>query len=116
MDNAEVEVMFLIWARFVRGGQGSGTGHDSIISRLMTEGSGASHSTTEVMPAMSPIVELVEQAVLHMPKPIRRVVMHFYVGSEPPAIIKQKLRIDTEELDRRLNVAISFVGNYLVEN
>jgi len=68
------------------------------------------------MMAMPPSVEIAEQAVLRMPKPLRQVAMHYWVGQEPAGIIRQKLKIGTRELDERINEVLHFVANFVVEN
>lgn len=112
----EAEVLLIAWANYVRGGQGSGIGHDSIISRLMEEGVGASHTTTKAMPTMPTSVEIVEQAVLKMPKALQRPVKHKYLGQESDRIAAHKLKITTREFQARINNALIFVSRFLVEN
>ena len=112
----EAEVILIAWGSWVRSGSNGAWPKSSIIARLIEEGSGAAHSTAMRMPAMPPSVEIAEQAVLRMPKTLRRVAMHYWVGQEPAGIIRQKLKIGTRELDERINEVVHYVANFIVEN
>jgi len=113
---ADAEILLQAWGAWNRGHPSLHISGMSIIAQLMLEGAGASHSTVRGEPAMSKIIEITERCVLTMPKTLQRPVKHRYIGQEPDTIAAKKLRLTLREYEERINTAIHFLENYLVEN
>jgi len=112
---ASAEVKFIQWGEWVRGNESSSL-KTNIIGRCMDEGAGASHSTVPGEAHMSQTVEVVERCVLVMPKVIRRVCMHRYVGQEPDYKTIKKLRCGQRTYENRINQAIHILIDFITEN
>ena len=112
---ASAEVMFLQWGQWVRGNESNGL-TTNIIGRCIDEGPGASHSTVQGESHMSETVETVERCVLVMPKVIRRVCMHRFVGNEPDYLAIKKLKCGQRTYENRINAAIHFLIDFITEN
>ena len=112
----DAELCLYAWGRWQRGHGTLDISSVSIIGRLMIEGCGASHATIAVLPTMSRSVELTEQCVLTMPKPIQRAVKHRYIGEESDEVASRKLRCTVDQFGQRINQAVGILSNYLTEN